>query len=172
EGGGYAIGRAGLVAALHQHDGRGDPTSLYRATIAQFGNLDGLPALVHGAENRARTVAAFAPAVLDAARAGDPEAVRIRAAAAQRLAQTTRAAASVLSGALAADISVVGGLAEDADLMRQYDAALRASGDASGRPLCRRDAVGDALGGAHLLAGEPDLPHHSLVVRFAAEELR
>lgn len=100
DGSGYAIGRAGLAAALRAHDGRPDGSAaLLRLLRERFGDPDGLPGRVHGSDNPAREIAAFARDVLGSADAGDPVAVTIVARAATALADTAAAARHRLDGA-------------------------------------------------------------------------
>ena len=160
EGGGYAVGRAGLASALRAHDGRGGSKELLRRARERFGAVEGIAGRVHGAENPARVVASFAAEVAAAAREGDAEACRIWSDAGEALAKTLAAAASRAPGCEAA--SWTGGLFSVGDLLRE--------------PFERRVAellprirlappAGDALYGAALLAEAPDLAPAELVHR-------
>ena len=94
EGGGAWIGMAGLKAALRAHDGRADgSTTLLESMRAAIGDPLALCEQVYGHETPASTMAAFAPAVADAARAGDQIAAAIWREAATRLADAVSAAA-------------------------------------------------------------------------------
>ncbi len=86
EGSGYAIGRAALRAAMRAHDGRGPATALADAIARRFAieSLGALKRTVRGIS--IDQVAAVAPVALEAARAGDTEAVRIVNRAAEGLA--------------------------------------------------------------------------------------
>ena len=80
EGGGYAIARQGLVAVVREIDGRGPPTAI-RELLFATGGISSLPQLLdfvyRRSEGGVADVAAYFPVVLEAARAGDPEATRI-----------------------------------------------------------------------------------------------
>lgn len=165
-GSGYAIGRAGLRAALRTHDGRpGGSAELLARVRARFGDPDGLPARVHGADNPAREIAAFAPDVLAAAAAGpdtDPAAAGIVERAATDLAAAVAAAADRLhlppGPAGTRPVACGGGLlAAGPALTGPLDAALAA------RSLTRTTPLGDALDGARLLLEDPHVPHHALL---------
>jgi glucosamine kinase len=93
-GSAFDIGRAGLREALREADGRGGSPALHAAALAAFGDLARITNVVYGAENPARTVAAFAREVSAAAEAGDPTAVRLLAAAGDDLAHSAVAAAT------------------------------------------------------------------------------
>lgn len=95
EGGGAWIGMAGLRAALRAYDGRSDGSStLLERMRAAFGDPLALVEQVYLSETPASTMADFAPAVADAARAGDPIAAAIWREAATRLADAVSAAAA------------------------------------------------------------------------------
>jgi len=163
EGGGHAIGRAGLVSALRAHDGRGGSAVLRARAERRFGPLAGIVAAVHETPNVPRTVAGFAPDVLAAADDGDREAVAIVAGAARAMAETVAAAVLGGAGPVAVsgthpidvswthpiDVSWAGSLfraeAGYAAPFRAHLAALLPGA----RPVA---PVGDALDGAHLLA--------------------
>lgn len=156
-GSGYAIGRAGIDAALREDDGRGGSAALLRRLAARWGVPRDVPRLVHGAENPARVVAGFARDVFDAAREGDDGALRICASAAAELAGSTAAAARRAGLGASPVVAVAGGLlGAGAVLADPFDRALaeRLPG------AVRQDPDDDALAGAHLLATRPDLPHH------------
>jgi N-acetylglucosamine kinase-like BadF-type ATPase len=161
EGSGYAIGRAGLAAALHAHDGRrGGSTRLRRLATARFGSLDGLPNLVFAAANPPGLVGGFAREVADAAHAGDEVARLIWADAGRALAGTAAAALTALSNG-SSTLACTGGLFDAGALLTgPFDAELAAL--APGVSRCA--AVGDALHGAFLLHSRPDLPHQRLLV--------
>ncbi|MCM3844974.1 hypothetical protein ND486_02035 [Pseudonocardia sp. DR1-2] len=166
DGSGHALGRAGLAAALRAHDGRpgGSPRLLDHARD-RYGDPDRLPALVHGADNPARAVAAFARDVVAAAADGLPEALALVARAADDLATTAAAACDRLgpaggpAGGPDRPVACGGGLlAAGAVLTDPLDAALAA------RRLTRTAPLGDALDGARLLLEDPTVPHHALLV--------
>jgi glucosamine kinase len=93
-GSAFELGRAGLREALRAADGRGGSPALHAAALATFGDLVGLTDRVYGAQNPARTIAAFAMQVSDAADAGDPVASRLLGDAGRELARSAVAAAS------------------------------------------------------------------------------
>jgi len=107
EGSGAWIGLAGLRAAVRAADGRGPATSL--CTMATLSSQESGPPT-------AAALAALAPAVLAAARHGDPVATGILEAGADALARTTIAAGTatgVAGETTDATVAVVGGLAEE-----------------------------------------------------------
>jgi glucosamine kinase len=152
-GSGFAVGQAGLANALRAVDGRGGSEDLRARAEGAFGRLGELPTAIYGGEEPARRIAAFAPAVADAARAGDEAARAIWAAAAGELATTVAAAAERAFGAgLPADVSWAGGLFAAEDLLR----APFARRLAERAPRLRVVApAGTALDGARLLVA-PD----------------
>jgi N-acetylglucosamine kinase-like BadF-type ATPase len=76
-GSGFAIGRAGLDAALREFDGRGGSGSLMGAAKRHFGTIEQLPARVNAADVPTRAIAGFAVDVAREAAAGDKRAVAI-----------------------------------------------------------------------------------------------
>jgi N-acetylglucosamine kinase-like BadF-type ATPase len=91
-GSGFAIGRAGLDAALRHADGRGGSEPLLRAAERRYAPLPDLSERIYAAEVPTRAVAAFAADVAREAAAGEPHATAILADAARELALTARAA--------------------------------------------------------------------------------
>jgi glucosamine kinase len=91
-GSGFAIGRAGLDAALRQFDGRGGSKSLMGAAKRHFGTIERLPARINAAAVPTRAIAAFAVDVASEAAAGDERAVGVLRDAAVELATTASAA--------------------------------------------------------------------------------
>ena len=91
-GSGFAIGRAGLDAALRYADGRGGSEALLRAAERRYAVLPELAERIYAAPVPARAMAAFAVDVAAEARAGDPHAVAILADAGRELAMTACAA--------------------------------------------------------------------------------
>ena len=167
DGSGFAVGRAGLRSALCAHDGRGGSAALHARATARFGNLEGLPSVVHGSDNPPGCIAAFARDVAEAAHAGDPVARGIWADAGRALART--AAAALSGGSVATAFACTGGLMQVGDLLTEpLDAQL-----ARLAPGVRRRApLGDALDGAHLLLTRPDLPHRTQLRRSPTKEYR
>ncbi|MFJ6940688.1 BadF/BadG/BcrA/BcrD ATPase family protein [Streptomyces sp. NPDC101132] len=96
-GGGAWIGRAGLEAALRQHDGRaGGSAALLALAAEEFGPVAGLPAALQPRADRAGLLAGFAPAVGRAAAEGDPVAALVLDRAAEEIAASATAAAAGL----------------------------------------------------------------------------
>jgi N-acetylglucosamine kinase-like BadF-type ATPase len=91
DGSGFAIGQAGLRAALRAHEGRGPATALQEAAMAFYGPLQDLPSAIRTSPTPVATVAAFAREVADVARAGDPVAAALWSDAARSLARTVAA---------------------------------------------------------------------------------
>jgi glucosamine kinase len=165
-GGGLHIGRAGLAAAVRWHDGRPDGSEpLATAARDRFGPLDQLPARVQGDPQPARLLAGFAPAVADAARAGDEVACSIFAAAADELAATTLTACAAVGEPDPLRVSFAGGLFELDDLVASPVTAMVLR--ARPRAEIRRPA-GDAIDGVHRLVTEGSGPHQQLVQRLPA----
>jgi N-acetylglucosamine kinase-like BadF-type ATPase len=94
EGSGFAIGLAGVRAALRARDGTGSPTVLESGIPGRFGkSLAEIPILYYEGQIQRAAIAALAPVVTEAAAAGDAVAASIVQEAAQGLAA---AAASVM----------------------------------------------------------------------------
>jgi N-acetylglucosamine kinase-like BadF-type ATPase len=87
-GGGFWLGRAGLDAALREHDGRGPATALTRDAAEMFGPISHLTSHVQERGDRVRAVAAFARCVLRRAAEGDATALRIADDGARELASS------------------------------------------------------------------------------------
>ncbi|WP_202879672.1 N-acetylmuramic acid 6-phosphate etherase [Serinicoccus kebangsaanensis] len=167
DGSGYAVGRAGLRAALDHRDGRGGSAALEHAATQRFRELVGLPALVHSADHPSRLIASFAPDVADAAREGDEVARQIWHDAAQALARTATACRDALDPGL--PVCLAGGLADVGAILAEPFAAA-----VGGSVL---PAGGTSLDGAELLArqacaGEPStvVADQVSVVRRADDE--
>ena len=124
EGGGAAIGLAGLRAACCASERRGPATDLVAAAEAQFGPLAALPARLTADPNPARLAATFAPAVIQTALAGDPVARGLIDAAAAALIATLRAARQHLPADRPFPVALVGGLAATPSLTHPLLAAL------------------------------------------------
>jgi N-acetylglucosamine kinase-like BadF-type ATPase len=153
DGSGFAVGQAGLRAAVRSYDGRDGSPVLRRAAEERWGPIDQLPAtILRDTTPTSRIVASFAPAVADAARAGDVTARNIWAQAGADLAHSAVAALKRLfSPGVPADVALLGNLWNAGALLREpFD-----------RELTRRwpaarvvPAVGTSLDGAVVLAGE------------------
>lgn len=149
-GSGFAIGRAGLEAALRSADGRGGSEALLRAAERRYAPLPDLPTRIYGAPVPTRAVAAFAVDVANEAALGDAEAVAIVTAAAAELGLTACAALERLFAAgEPAAVSYAGNVFEaKALLVEPFTAAVRAR-----RPATEVLApAGDSLAGAARLA--------------------
>ncbi|HWM09998.1 MAG TPA: BadF/BadG/BcrA/BcrD ATPase family protein [Solirubrobacteraceae bacterium] len=95
-GSGFAIGRAGLDAALREFDGRGGSRALMGAAERAFGAIESLPEQVYAAPSPSRAVAAFAVEVARAATDGDERSRAILEDAGRELAISACAALSRL----------------------------------------------------------------------------
>lgn len=162
-GSGYAIGQAGLAGALRAYDGRGGSADLAARAEQRFGPLAGLPAIVHGSENPASEVAAFATEVCAAAADGDPFAAGICTRAGRELVRTTVTAAA-RSGQNRENyqLAVTGGIFDtDTAVWRAFHGQIT-----SGAPAPRVNVrQGDGCDGARLIAIHDDLPHEQLISR-------
>ena len=87
EGSGYAIGRRGLAAVVRELDGRGRHTAMRDLLLAAEGmkTSDELLHQIYRTDGSPADVAAYFPLVLDAARGGDAEALRILGEAGEEL---------------------------------------------------------------------------------------
>jgi glucosamine kinase len=95
-GSGFAIGRAGLDAALRAHDGRGGSASLIGPAERRYGPMEQLAARVYADPVPTRAVAAFATDLAALAGAGDPAARAILGEAGRELAISACGAAARL----------------------------------------------------------------------------
>lgn len=91
-GSGFAIGRAGLDAALRHVDGRGGSAALLKVAERRFGPAPELVERIHGARVPTRAVAGFAADVAREAGAGDELAAAILRDAGRELAISACAA--------------------------------------------------------------------------------
>ncbi|HUH08243.1 MAG TPA: BadF/BadG/BcrA/BcrD ATPase family protein [Egibacteraceae bacterium] len=171
DGGGQWIGRAGLVSALRSYDGRAGSTLLQRLAERRYGGLEDLPAVIHGAENPAGAMAAFAEDVAQAAREGDADAQRIWSRAGHELAATATAAARrVFQRGETVLVSYAGSLFQAEELlMEPFRREL-----ARLVPLARlTEPAGDALDGArHLAMSEIHSPYERLLLRVTSSGRR
>lgn len=143
-GSGFEVGRRGLAAAMAAHDGR-RASALQAAAQARFGPLDALPGRVYAQAEPVHVIASFAPAVAEAARAGDEVALRIWDTAAAAVSEAITAA---LDGAqlVGTDrrVAFAGSLGR-LDLLQDR---VRARLDEGARPPAIVEPRGDALSGA------------------------
>jgi N-acetylglucosamine kinase-like BadF-type ATPase len=147
DGSGRWIGQQGLRAVMRAHDGRGDSTTLTNAALHLVTNVRDLPSWVSAAGTPARTLASFAPAVLDAAERGDAVANDVLDRACLLLAESCAAAG-------ASTVCAVGGLTQHPYFLTRLSAELGLI-----------PARGDALSGAALIAGRLDLLHEERTIR-------
>ncbi len=162
EGSGAWLGCRGLQAAARANDGRGPATTLSEAAARQFGSIGELAVNLGSDPNPARSMAAFAPAVADAARNGDAVAAQLLEAGAAALAHAMMAAAEALHvpGPLAGVI--IGGLVNLGPVLLD---PLRATLERSGTRLQLRPAEGTSMDGARRLAVVDGGIHEPWVVR-------
>jgi len=165
EGSGAWLGRCGLQAAARAGDGRGPPTTLTEAAIRQFGSIGELAARLGSDPNPARSMAAFAPAVAEAARDGDSVAAQLIEAAASALARSMIAAAGALDTTNAVRGVVIGGLVNLGPVLLD---PLRAILEQSDVNLELQSAEGTSIDGARHLALVDDSIHEPWVVRARA----
>jgi len=95
-GSGFAIGRAGLDAALRAYDGRGGSSRLMEAARRRFGTIERMPERIYAEPVPTRAVAGFAADVAAEAQEGDEAALAILSDAARELAISACAAAGRL----------------------------------------------------------------------------
>ena len=163
DGGGFAIGRAGLKAALEADDGIGPPTALVAAAREQYGSLGVIPHRIYTSRHPVAEIAAFVPRVVAAARGGDSVARRIFADAVADLVRTT--AAVVRRGfpdhaTASVPVACVGKLFTVEDLLtRPFAEALPEQVPAAG--ICR--PIGNSLDGAAWLAVDGPGPYAPLM---------
>lgn len=162
EGSGAWLGRHGLQAAARARDGRGPATVLSEAAVRQFGSTGELAAKLGSDSNPARTMAAFAPAVADAARNGDTVAAQLVEAGAMALAHSMIAAAEALDAKEPVTAVIVGGLVNLGPILLD---PLRAALERSGANLQLRPSEGTSIDGARHLALVDDGIHEPWVVR-------
>jgi N-acetylglucosamine kinase-like BadF-type ATPase len=162
EGSGAWLGRSGLMAVARAGDGRGPATALSAAMQKQFGSLEQLAGTLGCDANPARTLAAFAPAVAAAARAGDAVALQLVEACAATLARSTLAAARALDPQQPVAAAIIGGMAEIGAILLDPLRALLANSDIA---LQLQTAKGTSLDGARRLAIADDGIHAPWVTR-------
>jgi N-acetylglucosamine kinase-like BadF-type ATPase len=163
-GSGFAIGRAGLDAALRHADGRGGSEALLRAAESRYAPLPDLPERIYSAEVPPR---AFAADVAQEAAAGEAHAVAIMADAAGELALTACAALDRLfEPGEPAVVSYAGNVFKAGPpLLEPFEREVQSR--RPGTEVLAPD--GDALAGAALLAGLEELrPQPGLLWREAA----
>lgn len=155
-GGGAWLGRHGLRAVLEHIERAGPFTTLADELESRMGPGTDPVRWVNSSANPARTMAQFAPAVLDQAQKGDPVAGAIAVRAIEHLVAT--ASAALLPTSLAR-IVCLGGLTSHPWFWAQLITALIASGVQPSEPLADADV------GAQQIATRFDLPHERLIHR-------
>lgn len=152
DGSGFAIGRAGIAAALRAYDGRGPATALLNSTGQRFGDPNRLAPVLYTSPTVVDDVARFALEVLDAAAAGDAVAAGIVDAAGRELAGTAAAGIAALPGSEPVPVACTGRLVEAGGGLREAFLAALAE-----VPRARFvAAAGSPLDGACLLATTPE----------------
>lgn len=161
-GGGFAVGRAGLAAAVRYYDGRpGGSATLARAAEHRFGAVRALPGMVHADPDGPRLVASFATDTADAARAGDPVADRIWGEVVVELAHMVSAACEGLPTG-DRQVALMGGLCSVSDLVV---VPLRETLAEMCPGVVVQEAPPDAHDGAALLSRPPAGIYEALLVR-------
>lgn len=162
EGGGFALGRDGLRAALRAYDGRGPTTLLQQSAEQKFGELPHLPRVLYGRSDMIAMVADFSRAVVVAAREGDDIAREICLESASSLASTAGTAVNrLLRGGgwsneeqpTGVPVSFTGGISAVTELILE---PCREQLHASHPFVEVVAAKGDPLDGAQLLADQPE----------------
>jgi glucosamine kinase len=152
DGSAFAIGRAGIAAALRAVDGRGRATVLVELAERAFGPVGELAQRLYTAPSVVDETARFAVQVASVA-GSDEVAVAILRTAAAELATTAAAAVAALPGPGSVPVACTGRLVDSTPALREgFRAELSAR-----CPRARHVAPGGtALDGACLLAGRPD----------------
>lgn len=162
EGSGAWLGRQGLQAVARAGDGRGPATTLSAAMKAQFGSIQELAMRLGSGPNPARCVAAFAPAIAEAAREGDAVAVQLVQAAAGALAQSMIAASHVLNATNPIPATIIGGLTRMGPILLE---PLREIIERDSDHIQLQPARGTSIDGARRLATSADGIHEAWVAR-------
>ena len=145
-GSGFAIGRDGILAALREEEGSGPATAITGAATAQLGGGSVLSQLAGFYRDGKRAVAAIAPLVFDAYRAGDAVAAEILERNAGGIAELIGAAARQSTGNAPLTVVLCGGLTAYHDIL--IPMLYRALGKDSERyriGVCERPMVYGAL---------------------------
>ena len=149
-GSGFAIGRAGLEAALRAYDGRGGSPRLMDAARSRYGTIEQMPERIYAERVPTRAVASFAADVATEAAGGDEVALAILRDAARELAiSACAAAARVFEPGDPVLVSYAGNVFQAGDLVLEpftRELQARRPGTSVVAPS------GDPLDGAFLLA--------------------
>ncbi len=154
EGSGFALGREAILAALRFEDGSGESTSLYASVKEKCGTKHVLENLGEFYRGGKRTIAQYAPLVLNAYLEGDKVATDILLRNLEAVAQTVRGASKHLPSKNApVRVELCGSLCTKEDTVA---IALRKILDKEGYSinLCKNPLIIGAL----RLAGMPELP--------------
>lgn len=166
EGSGAWLGRCGLRAAARAGDGRGPTTMLAETAARRFGSIGELVMKLGSDPNPARSMAAFAPAVADAARNGDTVAAQLLEAGAAALAHSMIAAAEALHAPGSVAGVVIGGLVNLGPVLLE---PLHAALERSGANLQLQPPEGTSIDGARHLALVECSIHEPWIVRARGE---
>ena len=124
EGGGYFLGHLGMIAVVHQLDGRGDPTLLTKLVAKKYG-LSDQTSIIREVYNNAFDVASIAPLVLEAASQNDVICRMIIEQAAIELTKHIRVMTRKLETTENTDVhskvelSLIGGLMSETSILRE-----------------------------------------------------
>lgn len=158
-GSAFAIGRGAIDLALRHLDGRVSAKEVLRAVRERYGrDVKSASWQLYASPTVVDDVARLAPAIIDLADAGDPDATVIIARAAQELA-TTAAAAGSLFGRRGHRLAVTGRLMARGALTDAFGAAI-SERDPTAEPVV---PLGDPLDGAALLAESGSPLHLALI---------
>lgn len=160
DGSGAWIGREALRMVVRAVDGRGPATALTDAAAESFGSVARIPAALPFGPALPRDTAAFVPAVVRCATAGDAVALDVLRRAAAHWGESTVAAARAVGEHR---VTYLGGLTTIDLLRTQWERALPDD-------LTIVSACGTSVDGAVLLAVRPDLPHEPHVRRYDHSE--
>lgn len=167
DGGGYSLGRAGLVRAFSTYDGRtSDGSELMRRAMTRYESPQRLVAELYVSPTMVADVASFALEVIAAAKEADPAAMGLCADAAECLAETAIAAIRILDWPAPPKVSWTGKLFNAGSVLLDpfAKAISKAVPDAVFVP-----PIGDGLSGAIRLASLGRLgPWGTWVVEWAA----
>ncbi len=117
DGSGFAIGRDGIIAALEDEAGYGEPTAITPLVKEKLGGDPILTRLSDFYAGGKRTVASYAPLVFEAAKAGDEVASDILRKHATAVARLIRAAARHVDTASAVRVALSGGVTKNETIL-------------------------------------------------------
>lgn len=143
-GGGFWIGKEGILAARSAWERRGEATALLAAAESMLGPMPQILDRLYSEPAPVAAVAGFARSVVEVARAGDARATAIVEAAGREIASMIRAAGVRFAADRPAAVSLVGGLAGAGPLL--LDPVHAAAGEYPG--LCWVEPEGTPLDGA------------------------